>query len=60
MTTIEAGYRAYTGHVFSAVDAATYNAAADKAFRRPTDTNLNGAHNLFSTIANTPLIKMNV
>ena len=51
---IEAGYRAYTGHVFTAVQAAAYNAATARAERSPSEANLNGAHNLFDAIARTP------
>jgi len=53
MEKITAGYRAYTGHIFTAVQAESYNAAADKTARNPSEANLNGAHNLFRTIAET-------
>jgi hypothetical protein len=48
---IEAGYKAFTGYVFTAEQAAAYNAAVDKARRNPSEANLNGAHNLFYSIA---------
>jgi len=54
MTPIQAGYRAFTGHIFTAVQAAAYNAAVERAERSPSEANRNGAHNLFNSIAMTP------
>ena len=54
MTRIQEGYRAFTGHVFTAIQAAAYNAAVERAERCPNDANKNGAHNLFNSIAMTP------
>jgi hypothetical protein len=54
METIAEGYRCYTGHCFTRVQAEAYNAACEKAARSPTEANLNGSHNLFRTIAETP------
>lgn len=54
MERIQAGYRAFTGYVFTAEQAAAYNAAVDRAERCPNEANLNGAHNLFNSIAMTP------
>lgn len=51
---IAAGYRAYTGHVFTAEQAAAYNAAVARAERCPNEANRNAAHNLFDSIARTP------
>ncbi|KAB2699347.1 DUF2478 domain-containing protein [Ochrobactrum sp. Kaboul] len=48
---IAAGYRAFTGHVFTATQAAAYNAALDRFERSPNEANQNGAHNLFYSIA---------
>lgn len=53
MTPISAGYRAYTGHIFTAGQAAAYNAAVARAERCPNEANRNGAHNLFNSIAMT-------
>lgn len=48
---IAAGYRAFTGYVFTAEQAAAYNAALDRFERCPNEANQNGAHNLFYSIA---------
>lgn len=53
MQRIQEGYRAFTGYVFTAAQAAAYNAAVDRAERSPSEANLNGAHNLFYSIATT-------
>lgn len=53
MQKIEAGYRAFTGYVFTAEQAAAYNAAVERAERSPSESNRNGAHNLFYSIAMT-------
>ncbi|OQM74929.1 hypothetical protein [Manganibacter manganicus] len=53
MTRIAAGYRAFTGYVFTQVQADAYNAALDRAERCPSEENKNGAHNLFYSIAMT-------
>jgi hypothetical protein len=53
MEKIAAGYRAFTGYVFTAAQAAAYNAACDRAERSPNEANINGAHNLFNSIAMT-------
>lgn len=53
METIAAGYRAFTGYVFTAEQAAAYNAAVERAQRSPSEENRNGAHNLFNSIAMT-------
>jgi hypothetical protein len=45
------GYRAFTGYVFTKQQADAYNAACDKAERSPTEANINGAHNLFHSLA---------
>jgi hypothetical protein len=54
MERIQEGYRAYTGYVFTAEQAAAYNAAVERAERCPNEANRNGAHNLFNSIAMTP------
>lgn len=51
MQRIQAGYRAFTGYIFTAAQAAAYNAAVDRAERSPSEENRNGAHNLFNSIA---------
>jgi len=48
---ITAGYRCYTGHVLTAVQADAINRANEKARLVPSEENKNGAHNLFQTIA---------
>lgn len=50
MEKINAGYRAYTGHIFSQAESDAYNAACDRILRHPTEENRNGAHNLFRSI----------
>lgn len=54
MERIQEGYRAFTGYVFTAAQAAAYNAACARAERCPNEANRNGAHNLFNSIAMTP------
>lgn len=54
MERIAAGYRAYTGYVFTEAQARAYNAAVERYERNPTEANANGAHNLFRSIAETP------
>ena len=54
MERIHAGYRAFTGHVFTQTQADAYNAAVERAERSPSEENRNGAHNLFNSIAMTP------
>lgn len=54
MQRIQAGYRAFTGHVFTQAQADAYNAAVERAERSPSEENRNGAHNLFNSIAMTP------
>jgi hypothetical protein len=51
MTPVSEGYRAFTGYVFTAEQAAAYNAAVERAARCPNEANRNGAHNLFRSIA---------
>lgn len=51
---IVAGYRAYTGHIFTAEQATAYNMAVARVERCPNEANKNGAHNLFHSIARTP------
>jgi len=53
MQHIQAGYKAYTGYEFTQCQADAYNRAVDKAKASPTEANLNGAHNLFNSIAMT-------
>jgi hypothetical protein len=50
MEKINAGYRAYTGHIFSQAEADAYNAACERILRNATEENRNGAHNLFRSI----------
>lgn len=50
MEKIVAGYRAFTGHIFTQSEANAYNAACDRVLRHPTEENRNGAHNLFRSI----------
>jgi hypothetical protein len=54
MERIAAGYRAFTGYIFTQAQADAYNAACDRAERSPSEANRNGAHNLFYSIAMTP------
>ena len=51
MDLIKAGYRCFTGYVFTEAQAAAYNMATMRAHKSPTEANLNGAHNLFYSIA---------
>jgi hypothetical protein len=50
---IAAGYCAFTGYRFTQCQADAYNAACERAERNPSEANLNGAHNLFYSIAMT-------
>ena len=54
MSAVTEGYHAYTGHVFTASQADSYNAALAKFQRNPSEANANGCHNLFRTIVETP------
>lgn len=53
MQEIQAGYVAFTGHAFTAAQAAAYNAAVRRAERCPNEANWNAAHNLFYSITMT-------
>ena len=50
---VQEGYRCFTGHVLTAGQADAINRANAKAAQNPTEENLNGAHNLFNSIAMT-------
>lgn len=52
-----AGYRCFTGHVLTQVQADAINAANEKARLSPDENNLNGAHNLFHSIALSGMLK---
>jgi len=50
MEKIEAGYRAYNGHIFSENDARLYNMDCEKARAFPTEWNRDAAHRTFCLI----------
>jgi len=50
METIEAGYVAYNGHVFTEAEAAAYMQACRDAERSPSDFNLDQRHRVFVSI----------